>query len=365
MARASRCPVEENMFLVHERFETPNHPQTAPIPNFAEKICLAPKALANSHWIPSMRHTKPHWIPLSPPNFHDFPRVRPNSSNSRLISGKQGKRGFHAISQGEPVSRHDGRLGGREGGSEIGGYLQENTSFLTELYQNVDIKSTSCVHEPVVGQPLDSLSAGSSNFLFSLLLENSVEGKNIPKIVVGAPPLPPMMLGELSVHALWSPLEEMGTYQTNPSFWGLQKRSWRARSGAPPPTLHDTSPLDEHCMILADWNWSSTELKSGSALGAFLQTRAPVPDKISGPVGARFLSSTGLGFGNLIERAQFFPVPALDKNRSPRYVLPPRLPLLKKPTQILTPSWKTPRAGCKALGCDLPMGLQDRESQTN
>ena len=34
-------------------------------------------------------------------------------------------------------------------------------------------------------------------------------------------------------------------------------------------------------------------------------------------MGARFLSSTGLGSGNLIERAQFFPVPALDKNRSP------------------------------------------------
>ena len=34
-------------------------------------------------------------------------------------------------------------------------------------------------------------------------------------------------------------------------------------------------------------------------------------------MGARFLSSTGLGFDNLTERVQFFPVPALDKNRSP------------------------------------------------
>ena len=33
--------------------------------------------------------------------------------------------------------------------------------------------------------------------------------------------------------------------------------------------------------------------KSGNALGAFLQTRATVLDKISGPMGARFLSSTG------------------------------------------------------------------------
>ena len=34
-------------------------------------------------------------------------------------------------------------------------------------------------------------------------------------------------------------------------------------------------------------------------------------------MGARFLSSTGLGSGNLIGRAQYPPVPALDKNWSP------------------------------------------------
>ena len=45
---------------------------------------------------------------------------------------------------------------------------------------------------------------------------------------------------------------------------------------------------------------------------------SPVLDNISGPMGARFLSSTVLEFGNLIERAQFFPVPALDKSRSPK-----------------------------------------------
>ena len=44
---------------------------------------------------------------------------------------------------------------------------------------------------------------------------------------------------------------------------------------------------------------------------------APVLDTISGPMGARFLSSTGLGFGTLTERTKVFPVPALDKNRSP------------------------------------------------
>ena len=55
------------------------------------------------------------------------------------------------------------------------------------------------------------------------------------------------------------------------------------------------------------------------ALGAFLQTPAPVLDKNSGPMGAQFLSSTGLGFVNLIERAQLFPAPALDKNQSPSF----------------------------------------------
>ena len=67
----------------------------------------------------------------------------------------------------------------------------------------------------------------------------------------------------------------------------------------------------------ADWNLSSTELECGNAIGAFLQTPAPVLDKISGPMGARFLSGTGLGSGNLIGRTQIPPAPALDKNRSP------------------------------------------------
>ena len=58
---------------------------------------------------------------------------------------------------------------------------------------------------------------------------------------------------------------------------------------------------------------SSTELESGNAIGAFLQTPAPVLDKTSGPMGARFLSSTGLGSGNLIGRSQVPPAPALDK----------------------------------------------------
>ena len=73
---------------------------------------------------------------------------------------------------------------------------------------------------------------------------------------------------------------------------------------------------------VADRNLSSTELESGIALGAFLQTPAPVLDKISGPMGAQFLYSTGLRFGTLMEKAEFFPVPALDKNRSPMVLRP-------------------------------------------
>ena len=67
-------------------------------------------------------------------------------------------------------------------------------------------------------------------------------------------------------------------------------------------------------MIIADINLSSTELESGNATGAFLQTPAPVLDNISGPMGAILLSNTGLQFGTLIGRAQFHPVPVLDKN---------------------------------------------------
>ena len=69
--------------------------------------------------------------------------------------------------------------------------------------------------------------------------------------------------------------------------------------------------------MFTDCGSSSAELESGNAPGAFLQTPAPVLDKISGPMGARLLYSAGLQFANLIERAQLLPIPALDQNRSP------------------------------------------------
>ena len=67
------------------------------------------------------------------------------------------------------------------------------------------------------------------------------------------------------------------------------------------PDLSGTVPIGPS---LADWNLSSTELESENSIGAFLQARAPVLDKISGPMGAQFLSSTGLQSENLIETAQ-------------------------------------------------------------
>ena len=85
--------------------------------------------------------------------------------------------------------------------------------------------------------------------------------------------------------------------------------------------------------IFADWNLSSTELEYWNAIGAFLQTPAPVLDKISGPMGAQFLSSTGLGSGNLIGRAQFPPAPAMDNNRSPTFESLRRSARAKEPAE--------------------------------
>ena len=72
--------------------------------------------------------------------------------------------------------------------------------------------------------------------------------------------------------------------------------------------------------LFADTDVSSTELESGKCHRSLPQTPAPVLNTISGPMGARFLSSIGLGFGSLIVRAQLFPAPALDKNRSPKKI---------------------------------------------
>ena len=76
---------------------------------------------------------------------------------------------------------------------------------------------------------------------------------------------------------------------------------------------------EELCLRLLPQTEIDPELGSGNAPGAFLQTSAPVLDNISGPMGAQFLSSNGLGFGNLIGRARLLSVPALDKTSLPGF----------------------------------------------
>ena len=82
---------------------------------------------------------------------------------------------------------------------------------------------------------------------------------------------------------------------------------------------------------IADRNLSGTELEYENALEAFVETPAPALDKFSGPMGARFLSSTGLTFGILVGRAQLLAVSAPDKDQSPNTVF--KIPT--RPREIL------------------------------
>ena len=88
-------------------------------------------------------------------------------------------------------------------------------------------------------------------------------------------------------------------------------------------------------------NWSLE-----MSLGAFLQTPAPVLDKISGPMGAQFLSSTGLGFGTVIESTQFPPAPALDKYRPPiRYEFGRKAKIHLRTAKVASEGKMQPRYG--------------------
>ena len=69
-------------------------PETTPNPKFSRKSGVAPKSPRNSHWIHTKRHTKPHWIPLSSPefsrnftNFPEFAQIPPNPWNFLRIRG--------------------------------------------------------------------------------------------------------------------------------------------------------------------------------------------------------------------------------------------------------------------------------------
>ena len=95
----------------------------------------------------------------------------------------------------------------------------------------------------------------------------------------------------------------------------------------------------------------------------FLQTPPPVLDRISGPKGAESLSSTGLGLDNLIERAQFSPEPALDKNRSPRCELSgPVLRDTARLSQRYPPIARYGVFGVSTwpIGCDIPSPFSER-----
>ena len=68
----------------------------------------------------------------------------------------------------------------------------------------------------------------------------------------------------------------------------------------------------------ADWNLSSTELEPGNPLGAFLQTQPQYWIKFLDPWVHDFYPVPGWSSApSQRESAPFFPVPALDKNRSP------------------------------------------------
>ena len=72
-------------------FRPPKSPETTPSPKFSRKSGVAPKSPRNSHWIHTKRHTKPHWIPLSSPefprNFPEFAQIPSNPLNFRKIRG--------------------------------------------------------------------------------------------------------------------------------------------------------------------------------------------------------------------------------------------------------------------------------------
>ena len=66
--------------------------------------------------------------------------------------------------------------------------------------------------------------------------------------------------------------------------------------------------IDSQTKIYPVQNWSVEK-----PIGAFLQTTAPVLDKIYGLIGGWFLSSAGLGSGTVIGGREFLSAPSLDK----------------------------------------------------
>ena len=132
-------------------------------------------------------------------------------------------------------------------------------------------------------------------------------------------------------------------------FWNCFLGNYKAHLSAPfsptnPPRERCLTPITFTLLIFLGMNWfwialplalfdfqsyecnaaahkgnrhlSSTELESGNAPGAFLQTPSPILEN-SWTHGCKILFSTGLQLGTFIGTAQLLPAPALDKNWSP------------------------------------------------
>ena len=84
----------QHWLFAQKPFDPPNRPKPPPNPKISRKSGVAPKSPRNSHWIHTKRHTKPHWIPLSPtefsrnfPNFPQIAQILPNPWNFQEIKG--------------------------------------------------------------------------------------------------------------------------------------------------------------------------------------------------------------------------------------------------------------------------------------
>ena len=81
--------------FAQQPFEAPNRPKTAPNLKFSRKLGVAPKFPRTSHLIHIKHHRKPHWISTEFPwvflKFLEFPRIRPNSTESPEIFEKSGE----------------------------------------------------------------------------------------------------------------------------------------------------------------------------------------------------------------------------------------------------------------------------------
>ena len=97
------------LVICAKAFRGPKSPATTPNPEFFPENPASPR---NPPGIPTefilsavQNPTEFHWIPWVFPKFPEFPRIRPNSTESLKFRGNQGRRGIHAISHRDPDPR--------------------------------------------------------------------------------------------------------------------------------------------------------------------------------------------------------------------------------------------------------------------